>query len=90
MPNNLTIFLIFLFGLFVSFSGCVKPYSQNYQPIKKSTYYYGNDKRNFIDVYYQGSNKTAIVVHGGGFIGGSARSKNTKIIINYFSLKSFM
>jgi len=55
----------------------------------KFTDYYGSDGRNFVDFYYLESDRTAIVVHGGGFIGGSARGKNAEKIIEYFLSKGY-
>ncbi len=62
----------------------VLPSTDHSKSVERTTIYYGPDERNFFDLYYQGSDRTAIIVHGGGFVIGSARGGNARTLINYF------
>ncbi len=52
--------------------------------VKRETLYYGSSKEQYVDVYYINSDKTAIFVHGGAFLIGSARGSNFNAIKPYF------
>ncbi|GEM_PF-1674921 len=83
----LIVFVILGIGLFFSMVHVVnKNNSIDNKIFQRSnfTIYYGEHKKNFVDIYYIGSSKTAIIVHGGGFIGGNARDEDTMMMVNYF------
>lgn len=54
--------------------------------------WYGEHSRNYINLYLADEVKKtnlAVVVHGGGFVGGSAIAKNTMVMIDFFKEKGF-
>ena len=63
------------------------PHKEKKSPsIVRKTFYYGNSEENFVDIYYIGADRTAIFVHGGAFITGSARSKKFRDYIRPYFL----
>ncbi len=53
--------------------------------------WYGDDGRNFVDIYLPSTKRVnlAVVVHGGGFVGGSATGKSAMSIVDFFLKRGF-